>query len=111
MIPSEELPVSPDIVSPAASKRPLNWRNWLGPILLGLLVTAANIGIYWLNIDYRIFGAYAYLAVFIVTLIANATTIVPVPYITVVGCIAGQSNSLVLSVLPGALSSARRWSA
>src|SRR5262249_13545212 len=106
MNPSEELPVSPDIVSPAASKRPLNWRNWLSPILLGLLVTAANIGIYWLNIDYRIFGAYAYLGVFIVTLIANATTIVPVPYITIVACIAGQSNSLVLVALAGALGSA-----
>ena len=97
---------SPDVVAPSRPKAAANWRKWLPPILLGLLVTAANVGIYWLNIDYRIFGAFAYLGVFIVTLIANATTIVPVPYITIVACIAGQSQSLVLVAVAGALGSA-----
>lgn len=101
----EEITSTADLVAPAASSQTPRWRKWLGPILLGLLVTAANIGIYWLNIDYRIFGAYAYLGVFLVTLIANATTIVPVPYITIVACIAGQSNNLVLVALAGGLGS------
>jgi hypothetical protein len=106
MNPSEELPIGGDIVAPPAPNRAARWRKWIGPILLGLLVTAANIGIYWLKIDYRIFGAYAYLGVFIITLIANATTIVPVPYITIVACIAGQSDSLLLVALARL---ARRW--
>src|SRR3954449_4740996 len=106
MNPPEELTASPDIVAPLEPNRAIRWRKWIGPILLGLLVTAANIGIYWLKIDYRIFGAYAYFGVFIVTLIANATTIVPVPYITIVACIAGQSDNLVLVALAGALGSA-----
>jgi membrane protein YqaA with SNARE-associated domain len=106
MNPSEELSVRSDMIAPPNPTRATRWRKWIGPILLGLLVTAANVGIYWLNIDYRIFGAYAYLGVFIVTLIANATTIVPVPYITIVACIAGQSDSLVLVALAGALGSA-----
>src|SRR5215213_6264202 len=109
MNPPEELTAGSDLATPLDSNRATpwqHWRKWIGPILLGLLVTAANVGIYWLKIDYRIFGAYAYLGVFIVTLIANATTIVPVPYITIVACIAGQSDSLVLVALAGALGSA-----
>jgi membrane protein YqaA with SNARE-associated domain len=102
---SEEASVTPDIAPTAGSKRVGRWRKWLAPILLGLLVTAANVGIYFLNIDYRIFGAYAYLGVFIVTLIANATTIVPVPYITIVACIAGQSENVMLVALAGGLGS------
>jgi len=101
----EEVTTGPDLVALAATNRTPRWRKWLGPILLGLLVTAANVGVYWLDIDYQIFGAYAYLGVFIVTLIANATTIVPVPYITVVACIAGQSDNLVLVALAGGLGS------
>src|SRR5215212_9812935 len=106
MNPSEEIAIGADITASDDAKRPIRWRKWIAPIALGLLVTAANVGIYWLKIDYRIFGAYAYLGVFIVTLIANATTIVPVPYITIVACIAGQSESLVLVALAGALGSA-----
>jgi membrane protein YqaA with SNARE-associated domain len=106
MNPPEEMTALPDTITLIEQDRATRWRRWLSPILLGLLVTAANIGIYWLNIDYRVFGAYAYLGVFIVTLVANATTIVPVPYITIVACIAGQSDSLVLVALAGALGSA-----
>jgi membrane protein YqaA with SNARE-associated domain len=105
MNPPEEIVATPDLVARAANNQTPRWRKWLAPILLGLLVTAANIGIYWLNIDYRVFGAYAYLGVFLVTLIANATTIVPVPYITIVACIAGQSNNLALVALAGGLGS------
>jgi membrane protein YqaA with SNARE-associated domain len=106
MIPPEELAAGSDRSALLEPNQATRWRKWIGPILLGLLVTAANVGIYWLKIDYRIFGAYAYLGVFIVTLIANATTIVPVPYITIVACIAGQSDSMVLVALAGALGSA-----
>jgi len=103
---SEEIAVGSDAVVPPDPNRATRWRKWIAPVGLGLRVTAANVGIYWLKIDYRIFGTYAYLGVFIVTLLANATTIVPVPYITIVACIAGQSDSMVLVALAGALGSA-----
>ena len=106
MNPLEESPAASDSIAALDPNRATRWRKWISPIVLGLLVTAANVGIYLLNIDYRIFGAYAYLGVFIVTLIANATTIVPVPYITIVACIAGQSDSLALVALAGASGSA-----
>jgi membrane protein YqaA with SNARE-associated domain len=105
MNPTEEIVSTTDIIAPATKNQTPRWRKWLGPILLALLVTAANVGIYWLDIDYRVFGAYAYLGVFVVTLIANATTIVPVPYITIVACIAGQNSDLVLVALAGGLGS------
>ena len=106
MNPPEENTATANIVALPDPNRATRWRKWIAPVGLGLLVTAANVAIFWLKIDYRIFGAYAYLGVFIVTLIANATTIVPVPYITIVACIAGQSDNLVLVALAGALGSA-----
>jgi membrane protein YqaA with SNARE-associated domain len=106
MIPPEEIAAGSDRVAPLDLNRATRWRKWITPIVLGLLVIAANVGIYLLNIDYRIFGAYAYLGVFLVTLIANATTIVPVPYIAIVACIAGQSDNLALVALAGASGSA-----
>jgi membrane protein YqaA with SNARE-associated domain len=105
MNPTEEIAPNTEIAAPAR-RTTASWRKWVRPLLLSLLVVAANVGIFWLNIDYRSFGAYAYLGVFLVTLFANATTIVPVPYIPVVACIAAQSDSLALVALAGAFGSA-----
>jgi membrane protein YqaA with SNARE-associated domain len=89
-----------------AKPHPPRWRLWIRPVVFSLLVVVASIFIYNLNIDYRGFGAYAYLGVFLIALIANATTIVPVPYIVPVACIAAQSDNLVLVAVAGAVGSA-----
>jgi membrane protein YqaA with SNARE-associated domain len=103
---TEELASDSEIVAPARRARAERWRKWIRPLLISLIVVVVNLAIFWLKIDYRVFGAYAYLGVFLITLIANATTIVPVPYIPIVSCIAGQSDNLPLVIAAGALGSA-----
>jgi membrane protein YqaA with SNARE-associated domain len=87
-------------------------RRWLRPILVILFALALNlvffvllrgeIGRFWL-VQLR---SYTYLGVFLITLLANATTIVPTPYIPIVACIAGQTDNLPLVIGLGALGSA-----
>src|SRR5690349_11692604 len=81
-------------------------RRILRTSLVGLAVLRFNIGVYLLPTDYREFGNYAYLAVFLITGIANATVVIPVPYIPIVVRVAAQADSLALVVLAGALGSA-----
>src|SRR5262249_28835850 len=50
-------------------------------------------------------GNYAALGVFLVTLIANATVIIPVPYPAVIASVAARSDNLALVVAAGALGS------
>src|SRR5690349_12202166 len=106
MNPSETLAPEAEAAVPTGRGGRERMRKWLRPILLSSFAVAANIVLYLLPINYRIFGQYAYLGVFLITLIANATTIVPVPYIPIVACIAGQSNNLALVIVAGALGSA-----
>jgi len=74
--------------------------------LIGVVALTFNIVIFLLPIDYGAFGNYAYLGVFLITAIANATVIIPVPYIPIVARVAAQSDSLLLVILAGALGSA-----
>jgi membrane protein YqaA with SNARE-associated domain len=81
-------------------------RRIIRPALIGLGALILNIVIYLLPIDYSAFGNYAYLGVFLITAIANATVIIPVPYIPIIARVAAQSDSLLLVILAGALGSA-----
>jgi membrane protein YqaA with SNARE-associated domain len=98
-IPNE--PPAPPAISPAERRR-----RALQPALIGLIALLFNIGVYFLPIDYGAFGNYAYLGVFLITAIANATVIIPVPYIPIVARVAAQSDNLALVILAGALGSA-----
>jgi membrane protein YqaA with SNARE-associated domain len=80
-------------------------RRALRASLIGLLALLFNIGVFFLPIDYGAFGRYAYLGVFLITLIANATVIIPVPYPAVIMRVAAQSDSLAMVILAGALGS------
>lgn len=69
----------------AQGPQPLDWsrwRLWLRPILLGLLITAANIAAYFLLPPELIegLGSFGYLGAFLAAGVANATVLVPVPY-------------------------------
>jgi membrane protein YqaA with SNARE-associated domain len=103
---TEDFAPAAEAIVPASSARADNRRKWARPLLISLIALGLNVDIYLLKIDYSLFGAYAYIGVFLVTLIANATTIVPVPYIPIVACIAGQSDNLALVIAAGALGSA-----
>src|SRR4051812_23047321 len=80
-------------------------RRMLRPALIGLVALLFNVGIFFLPIDYSAFGRYAYLGVFLITLIANATVIIPVPYPAVIARVAAQSDDLALVIVAGALGS------
>lgn len=87
-------------------------RLWIRPALALVFALALNVGFflllrseaghYWLG-QLR---DYTYVGVFLVTLLANATTIVPTPYIPLVACIAALTDNLPLVVALGALGSA-----
>ncbi len=71
--------------------------------LFGLL--AMNVAVFMLPIDYRVFGAWAYPGVFIVTFIANAAIALPVPYLPIVGQVARTVDNVPLVVATAALAS------
>ena len=87
--------------TPAPRRRAL-----LRPIIVGTAFLIINVIVYLLPIDYSIFGNYAYGGVFLITLIANATVVIPIPYIPVVARIAAEVDSVALVILLSALGSA-----
>src|SRR5262245_57128357 len=91
---------------PAAAKVP-RFRQWVRPVVIGLIAIALNVAAYFLiPQDFvRRLGSFGYLGVFIVTAVANATVVVPVPYYGLIARLAHERN-LVGVVLAGALGSA-----
>jgi len=79
--------------------------------LIGLAALLLNVGLFLL-LGTRVargwiaaLGHYTYLGVFLVTLIANATVIIPVPYPALVASVAAQSDNLAAVIVAGALGS------
>ncbi|MEM8530406.1 MAG: VTT domain-containing protein [Chloroflexota bacterium] len=91
--------------SPSDTTAPRH-RALLRPLIIGTAFLIINIIVYLLPIDYSIFGNYAYGGVFLITLIANATVVIPIPYIPVVARIAAEVDSVALVILLSALGSA-----
>lgn len=77
------------------------------PVRVAALVgfVALNAFIYSLPIDYRVFGAYQYPGVFLLTFIANAAVVLPVPYIPVLLHVAATAEHAWLVVLAASLGS------
>ena len=95
-----------DAAPPTTMTRAERRRRLIQPILIGLLAVGLNIAAYYLippNFARRL-GGFGYLGVFVVTFVANATVVVPVPYFGLVARLA-QELSLVGVVLAGALGS------
>ncbi len=89
---------------PRAEKR----RSVARAVAIGLFAVILNVLAYYLlppDLAKRL-GALSYVGVFLITLLANATTIVPTPYIPIVARIAAQSDNLALLIVAGALGSA-----
>ena len=75
-------------------------------IIAVVAVIALNIALFLAPIDYAGLGAFAYPGAFLITLLANAAVVVPVPYIPIVAHIAATADSAVVVVLVAALGSA-----
>jgi len=65
-----------------------------------------NVAMFVAPFDYQVLGALAYPGAFLVTLIANAAVVVPVPYIPIVAHIAQTAGNPVLVVLAASFGSA-----
>jgi uncharacterized membrane protein YdjX (TVP38/TMEM64 family) len=70
-----------------------------------VFLLAFNIGVYLAPIDYSAFTSFAYLGAFIVTLLANALIVVPIPYVPIVAHIGATAALPWLVVVLGALGS------
>jgi membrane protein YqaA with SNARE-associated domain len=107
---AELAPTAPEILPDRTT--PSGLRRWARPALVLAFALVLNGGFFVLlrsEIGHSWLGElrnYAYFGVFLVTLLANATTIVPTPYIPIVACIAAQTTNLPLVVALGALGSA-----
>ncbi|HET8570160.1 MAG TPA: VTT domain-containing protein [Candidatus Limnocylindria bacterium] len=75
-------------------------------VAAGVGFIAINIAIFLLPIPYAVFGAWAYLGVFLITLISNAAMVVPIPYVPVIVHVMSTAELLALTVLAAALGSA-----
>src|SRR5258706_9872182 len=86
-------------------------RQALRAALIGLVALLINVGLFvllrspaargWL----AGLGQYTYLGVFLVTLIGNATVIIPVPYPALIASVAAQSDNLAALIVAAALGS------
>lgn len=81
------------------------WQRWQRPLLVGGVLTVANVALYLLLTPARIeqLGHWGYVGVFVVAAIANATVIVPVPYFPLIARMGQVFNpvGIVLSAAAG----------
>lgn len=69
-------------------------------------VLAMNVALFVAPFDYTVLGGLAYPGAFLLTFIANAAVVVPVPYVPILAHIAQTAGSTVLVVLLAASGSA-----
>ena len=77
----------------------------LPPILGCLAIAALSVGIVLLPIDYAALGSYGYLGIFVVTLVATAAIVLPVPYLGLI-IVAGSFLDPVLVGLTAGVAAA-----
>jgi membrane protein YqaA with SNARE-associated domain len=70
-----------------------------------VFLLAFNIAVFLAPIDYSAFTSFAYLGAFIVTLLANALIVIPIPYVPIVAHIGATAGLPWLVVVLGALGS------
>lgn len=71
-----------------------------------IALVAFNVALFLLPVDYAALGGFTYLGAFLITFIANAAVVVPVPYIPIVAHMATSANSVVAVVLLASIGSA-----
>jgi membrane protein YqaA with SNARE-associated domain len=71
----------------------------------GIFLVAFNVAVYLAPIDYGAFTSFAYVGAFVVTFLANALIVIPIPYIPIVAHIGATAGMPWLVVVLGALAS------
>ncbi len=79
-------------------------RSRLVPLVILLAVTAVSVGLFFLIDQEKVeqFGNYRYLGVFVVSLLSNATVILPVPGILVIFPYVATLNPVLLGLVGAA---------
>ena len=80
-------------------------RNIVLAIAGVVFLIAFNVAVYLAPIDYGAFTSFAYLGAFVVTLLANALIVIPIPYVPIVAHIGATAEYPWLVVALGALGS------
>jgi membrane protein YqaA with SNARE-associated domain len=91
---------------PSALARSASQTSRMQKVLAVVAVAALNVALLVAPFDYSSLRGLAYPGAFLITLIANAAVVLPVPYIPIVMHIARTADSVVLVVLLAALGSA-----
>lgn len=80
-----------------------SWRRWLtfGRVAAVLASVAITAAIFIFADRIRDLGQYGYPGVFVVSLVGNATLILPAPYYVVVGALGVALNPLLLGIVAG----------
>lgn len=73
--------------------------RWPALLLMTALLVVVNVGFYFIPIDYTRLTDYAVPGVFVLTALATATIVVPVPYIPIILRIAEQTTDIPTLIL------------
>lgn len=85
---------------------PARHRRHIVSAVAGIVfMLAFNIAVFLAPIDYSAFTSFAYLGSFVVTLLANALIVIPIPYVPIVAHIGATAEIPWLVVALGALGS------
>jgi membrane protein YqaA with SNARE-associated domain len=89
----------------AEASSTVDTRSWVARYarpILGLLATlAVSVGILFIPMDYRAMGDWGYVGVFMVTLLATAALVLPVPYLSVIVLAGSFLNPVAVALLAG----------
>lgn len=90
------LNAAPPSAKPAPKKR-----HWLVSVAAVLAAIGISVGIVLLRDNIKEFAIYGYPGVFLISLIGNATLILPAPSYAVVFAVGGALNSVVVGIVAG----------
>lgn len=93
-------------ISPQALRDRARTTPFAQKILAVIAFVALNVALFVAPVDYASLGGLAYPGAFLLTLVANAAVVLPIPYIPIIAHISETAGSPLLVVLAAAFGSA-----
>jgi len=94
-------PPAADVPSPPHAQPALTTREWIRRVAAAVLAIGITVGIILLRDQIKQFAIYGYPGVFLVSLVGNATLILPAPSFAIVFAVGGALNPLAVGVVAG----------
>lgn len=92
---------SVEILASLPAKPAAKRRHWLVSVAAVLVAIGISVGIILLRDHIKDFAIYGYPGIFFISLIGNATLILPAPSYAVVFAVGGALNSVVVGIVAG----------